>query len=65
MYVGDSLNRGQFVSMVCLLHRVLSANAKSWETFDGDSLTVFTAKVISYSLELIAFVTLQAHKFSL
>ncbi|RWV96081.1 hypothetical protein GW17_00041237 [Ensete ventricosum] len=43
LFVGDSLNRGQFVSMVCLLHRVIPENAKSMETFD--SLTVFTAKV--------------------
>ncbi|RRT42208.1 hypothetical protein B296_00057304 [Ensete ventricosum] len=43
MFVGDSLNRGQFVSMVCLLHRVIPEHAKSMETFD--SLTVFTAKV--------------------
>ncbi|KAJ4768941.1 Protein trichome birefringence [Rhynchospora pubera] len=51
MYVGDSLNRGQFVSMVCLLHRVLPDNAKSWETFNGDSLTVFTAKEYNASIE--------------
>ncbi|KAJ3669432.1 hypothetical protein LUZ60_011382 [Juncus effusus] len=51
MYIGDSLNRGQFVSMVCLLHRVLPANAKSWETFNGDSLTVFTAKDYNASIE--------------
>ncbi|MQM18165.1 hypothetical protein Taro_051153 [Colocasia esculenta] len=43
LFVGDSLNRGQFVSMVCLLHRVIPEHAKSMETFD--SLTVFTAKV--------------------
>ncbi|KAF3334646.1 protein trichome birefringence-like 33 [Carex littledalei] len=51
MYVGDSLNRGQFVSMVCLLHRVLPEDAKSWETFNGDSLTVFTAKEYNASIE--------------
>lgn len=43
MFVGDSLNRGQYISMVCLLHRLIPENAKSMETFD--SLTVFTAKV--------------------
>ena len=43
MFVGDSLNRGQFVSLVCLLHQLIPEDAKSMETFD--SLTVFTAKV--------------------
>jgi hypothetical protein len=43
MFVGDSLNRGQYVSMVCLLHSIIPEEAKSMETFD--SLTVFTAKV--------------------
>lgn len=43
MFVGDSLNRGQYISMVCLLHRLIPENAKSMETFDA--LTVFTAKV--------------------
>ncbi|PKI38797.1 hypothetical protein CRG98_040810 [Punica granatum] len=42
MYVGDSLNRGQYVSMVCLLHSLIPEGSKSMETFD--SLTVFTAK---------------------
>lgn len=43
MFVGDSLNRGQYVSFVCLLHSIIPEDAKSMETFD--SLTVFTAKV--------------------
>ena len=43
MFVGDSLNRGQYVSMVCLLHKLIPEDEKSMETFD--SLTVFTAKV--------------------
>ncbi|CAA6656910.1 unnamed protein product [Spirodela intermedia] len=42
LFVGDSLNRGQFSSMACLLHRVIPEGAKSMETFD--SLTVFRAK---------------------
>ncbi|TYK19081.1 protein trichome birefringence-like 33 [Cucumis melo var. makuwa] len=42
MFVGDSLNRGQFVSMVCLLQSLIPDDAKSMATFD--SLTVFTAK---------------------
>ncbi|KAH7656724.1 PC-Esterase protein [Dioscorea alata] len=49
MFVGDSLNRGQFVSMVCLLHRVIPENSKSFETID--SLTVFKAKNYNASIE--------------
>jgi hypothetical protein len=43
LFVGDSLNRGQYVSLVCLLHRFIPESSKSMETFD--SLTVFRAKV--------------------
>lgn len=43
MFVGDSLNRGQFVSMVCLVHKIIPDDAKSMTT--NGSLTVFTAKV--------------------
>jgi hypothetical protein len=50
MFVGDSLNRGQYVSFVCLLHQIIPADAKSMETFD--SLTVFTAKVKCIPLKL-------------
>ncbi|THU56818.1 hypothetical protein C4D60_Mb11t21210 [Musa balbisiana] len=49
MFVGDSLNRGQFVSMVCLLHRVIPEHAKSMESFD--SLMVFTAKDYNATIE--------------
>ncbi|WOL16609.1 hypothetical protein Cni_G25397 [Canna indica] len=49
MFVGDSLNRGQFVSMVCLLHRVIPENAKSMESLG--SLTVFRAKEYNASIE--------------
>ncbi|KAL3373280.1 hypothetical protein AABB24_005339, partial [Solanum stoloniferum] len=49
LFVGDSLNRGQFVSMVCLLHQHLPENAKSMETFG--SLTVFTAKDYNARIE--------------
>ncbi|KAH9675383.1 protein trichome birefringence-like 33 [Citrus sinensis] len=49
MFVGDSLNRGQYISMVCLLHRLIPENAKSMETFD--SLTVFTAKDFNTTIE--------------
>lgn len=43
MFIGDSLNRGQYVSLICLLHQLIPQHAKSMETFG--SLTVFTAKV--------------------
>ncbi|XP_024991182.1 protein trichome birefringence-like 33 isoform X1 [Cynara cardunculus var. scolymus] len=49
MFVGDSLNRGQYVSMVCLLHSLIPDHAKSMETFG--SLTVFTAKDYNATIE--------------
>lgn len=49
MFVGDSLNRGQYVSMVCLLQKSIPPHAKSMETFD--SLTVFTAKEYNATIE--------------
>ncbi|PIA37488.1 hypothetical protein AQUCO_03000219v1 [Aquilegia coerulea] len=49
MFVGDSLNRGQYVSMVCLLHRILPEHAKSMQTFE--SLTVFRAEEYNASIE--------------
>ncbi|KAJ6812458.1 protein trichome birefringence-like 1 [Iris pallida] len=49
MFVGDSLNRGQFVSLICLLHRVIPESAKSFETVD--SLTVFSAKEYNATIE--------------
>ncbi|XP_019158175.1 PREDICTED: protein trichome birefringence-like 33 [Ipomoea nil] len=49
MFVGDSLNRGQFVSMVCLLHRIITETAKSIK--ENGSLTVFTAKNYNATIE--------------
>ncbi|KAJ7959594.1 Protein trichome birefringence-like [Quillaja saponaria] len=49
MFVGDSLNRGQYVSLICLLHSIIPEDAKSMETFD--SLTVFTAKEYNATIE--------------
>ncbi|KZV25988.1 protein trichome birefringence-like 33 [Dorcoceras hygrometricum] len=49
MYVGDSVNRGQFVSLVCLLHRIIPENGKSMKTLG--SLTVFTAKEYNATIE--------------
>lgn len=74
MFVGDSLNRGQYVSLVCLLHRSIPENAKSMKT--NGSLTVFTAKVTlisylycvieiytgKYRTEQSAFIFLSSHQ---
>ncbi|KZV25987.1 protein trichome birefringence-like 33 [Dorcoceras hygrometricum] len=49
MFVGDSLNRGQYISMVCLLHRAVAENAKSFTTF-GPNM-VFTAKDYNATVE--------------
>nr|XP_043614089.1 protein trichome birefringence-like 33 [Erigeron canadensis] len=49
MFVGDSLNRGQYVSMVCLLHSLIPDNAKSMETLG--SLSVFTMKDYNATIE--------------
>ncbi|KAL0740117.1 hypothetical protein Bca4012_081630 [Brassica carinata] len=49
MYVGDSLNRGMFVSMICLLHRIIPEDQKSIKT--SGSLTVFTAKEYNATIE--------------
>jgi len=43
MFVGDSLNRGMYVSLICLLHSQIPENSKSMDTFG--SLTVFSLKV--------------------
>ncbi|KAE8724356.1 Protein trichome birefringence-like 32 [Hibiscus syriacus] len=51
MFVGDSLNRGQFVSMVCLLHGILPPHAKSMESTVDQSLTVFRAKDYNATIE--------------
>uniref|UniRef100_A0A7N0RJU6 Trichome birefringence-like N-terminal domain-containing protein n=1 Tax=Kalanchoe fedtschenkoi TaxID=63787 RepID=A0A7N0RJU6_KALFE len=49
MFVGDSLNRGQYVSFICLIHSVIPENAKSMETID--SLTIFKAKDYNATVE--------------
>lgn len=49
LFVGDSLNRGQYVSLVCLLHRAIPESSKSMETLD--SLTVFRAKDYNATIE--------------
>ncbi|XP_073036890.1 protein trichome birefringence-like 33 isoform X2 [Primulina eburnea] len=49
MFVGDSLNRGQYISMVCLLHRAVAENAKSLKN-SGPNM-VFTAKDYNATVE--------------
>ncbi|KAK9154033.1 hypothetical protein Sjap_001513 [Stephania japonica] len=49
MFVGDSLNRGQYVSLVCLLQSMIPENAKFMKTFD--SLTVFRAEEYNATIE--------------
>ncbi|KAI3458495.1 hypothetical protein Pfo_015158 [Paulownia fortunei] len=42
MFVGDSLNRGQYVSMVCLLHRIIQRTPNPWK------LLVYNATIEFY-----------------
>ncbi|KAF8748238.1 hypothetical protein HU200_012981 [Digitaria exilis] len=49
LFVGDSLNRGQYVSLLCLLHRAIPDSAKSFET--TDSLSIFRAKNYDATIE--------------
>uniref|UniRef100_A0A6V7QVF0 Uncharacterized protein n=1 Tax=Ananas comosus var. bracteatus TaxID=296719 RepID=A0A6V7QVF0_ANACO len=48
-FVGDSVNHGQFSSMVCLLHRIIPWHAKSFQS--NGSLSVFKAKDYNASIE--------------
>lgn len=43
MFVGDSLNRGQWISMVCLLQSAVPANKQSMTP--QAQLTIFRAEV--------------------
>ncbi|GAB4857317.1 Protein trichome birefringence-like 35 [Ancistrocladus abbreviatus] len=51
MFVGDSLTRGQWVSMVCLLQSVIPADKKSMSPVDH--LTVFRVKDYNASVEFL------------
>ncbi|XP_057523267.1 protein trichome birefringence-like 33 isoform X1 [Amaranthus tricolor] len=50
LFVGDSLNRGQFASMVCLLHRLVPEEGKAMNS-SYDSLTVFRMKDYNTTIE--------------
>lgn len=43
MFVGDSLNRGQWISMLCLLHSVIPPDKQS--ITPNSELTIFRAEV--------------------
>ncbi|KAJ1254583.1 hypothetical protein BS78_K028300 [Paspalum vaginatum] len=49
LFVGDSLHRGQYVSLLCLLHRAIPDAGKSFETVGA--LSVFRAKDYDATIE--------------
>ncbi|XP_057524054.1 protein trichome birefringence-like 35 [Amaranthus tricolor] len=51
MFVGDSLNRGQWISMVCLLQSVIPAEMKSMSP--NAHLTIFRAENYNASVEFL------------
>ncbi|XP_014632937.1 protein trichome birefringence-like 34 [Glycine max] len=51
VFVGDSLIRGQWVSMVCLVDSILPSTLKSMHSTANDSLRIFKAKEYNASIE--------------
>ncbi|KAL4606347.1 hypothetical protein ACB092_09G096600 [Castanea dentata] len=51
MFVGDSLNRGQWISMVCLLQSVIPANKRSMSP--NAPLTIFRAEEYNATVEFL------------
>ncbi|CAN1303454.1 Protein trichome birefringence-like 34 [Linum perenne] len=51
VYVGDSLNRGQWVSMVCLVDSAIPTGLKSMQQKLNGSLMVFTATEYNTTIE--------------
>lgn len=51
MFVGDSLNRGQWISMVCLLQSVIPANKRSMSP--NAALTIFRAEEYNATVEFL------------
>jgi 3,4-dihydroxy-2-butanone 4-phosphate synthase len=45
VFVGDSLNRGQWVSMVCLVDSIIPSSLKSMQSIANGSLNIFKIKV--------------------
>lgn len=61
LFVGDSLNRGQYVSLLCLLHRAIPEGSRSFETIDA--LSIFRAKVSdSHNLPLLLGLNLKVNR---
>lgn len=51
VYVGDSLNRGQWVSMVCLVESAIPPNLKSMSSKHNNSLFIFKASEYNATIE--------------
>nr|AFK33829.1 unknown [Medicago truncatula] len=51
VFVGDSLNRGQWVSMVCLVESSIPSSLKSMQTIANGSLNIFRAKEYNATIE--------------
>lgn len=51
MFVGDSLNRGQWISMVCMLQSVIPANKRSMSP--NAPLTIFKAEEYNATVEFL------------
>ncbi|KAK4253354.1 hypothetical protein QN277_010675 [Acacia crassicarpa] len=51
MFVGDSLNRGQWVSMVCLVDSSIPPSLKSMRSIANGSLSIFKAKEYNATIE--------------
>ncbi|XP_047966922.1 protein trichome birefringence-like 33 [Salvia hispanica] len=51
MYVGDSLNMGQYYSMVCLVQQFIPSSAKSLYNIFNGSLRIFEAKDYNATIE--------------
>lgn len=51
VFVGDSLNRGQWTSMVCLVESSLPSTLKSMLTIANGSLSIFKAKEYNATIE--------------
>ncbi|KAI4356058.1 hypothetical protein L6164_000110 [Bauhinia variegata] len=51
VFVGDSLNRGQWVSMICLVESAVPPSLKSMHTTANGSLNIFKAKEYNATIE--------------
>lgn len=51
VFVGDSLNRGQWVSMVCLVDSIIPSSLKSMQSIANGSLNIFKIKEYNATIE--------------